>query len=101
MSARRTSEFLVEEILPEVRKGRMVILVDSAERENEGDLFVAAEKATPEAVNFMAAQARGLVSLALTEARMRELGLALITDDQVNSTRFQWPSRAMISSRLA
>ena len=65
----------------------MVILVDSAERENEGDLFVAAEKATPEAINFMATHARGLVSLALTEERMRELGLSLITDDQVNTTQ--------------
>ena len=99
MSAQRTSEFLVEEILPEVRKGRMVILVDSAERENEGDLFVAAEKATPEAINFMAAHARGLVSLALTEERMRELGLALITDDQVNTTRFQTAFATPIDAR--
>ncbi|HUX24144.1 MAG TPA: GTP cyclohydrolase II [Burkholderiales bacterium] len=83
-----TSEFIVEQMLPEVRKGRMLILVDDADRENEGDLFVAAERATPEAVNFMATHARGLVSLALTESRMRELGLALITDDQGNSTRF-------------
>ena len=58
MSAHRTSEFIVERVLPDVRKGRMVILVDSAERENEGDLFVAAEKATPEAIVFMATHAR-------------------------------------------
>ena len=80
MSSRnRTSEARVESLLPEVRKGRMVILVDSADRENEGDLFVAAERATPDAVNFMAVHARGLVSLALTEERVRELGLSLIT----------------------
>jgi 3,4-dihydroxy 2-butanone 4-phosphate synthase / GTP cyclohydrolase II len=85
---KQTSELIVERILPEVRRGRMVILVDSEERENEGDLFVAAEKATPETVNFMATHGRGLISLALTEARMRELGLALITDDQGNQTRF-------------
>ena len=84
----RTSEFIVEQILPDVRKGRMLILVDDEDRENEGDLFVAAERATPEAINFMAAHARGLVSLALTEARMRELGLSLIADDRGNSTRF-------------
>ena len=60
-----TSEFIVEQMLPEVRKGRMLILVDDADRENEGDLFVAAERATPEAINFMATHARGLVSLAL------------------------------------
>src|SRR4249919_306035 len=84
----KTSEYIVESILPEVRKGRMVIIVDDEDRENEGDLFVAAERATPEAINFMAAHGRGLVSLALTEERMRELGLALITDDTGNQTRF-------------
>ena len=84
----KTSEFIVEHILPDVRRGRMVILVDSEERENEGDLFVAAEKATPEAINFMASNGRGLISLALTEERMRQLGLSLITADQGNQTRF-------------
>jgi 3,4-dihydroxy 2-butanone 4-phosphate synthase/GTP cyclohydrolase II len=83
-----TSEFIVEQMLPEVRKGRILILVDDEDRENEGDLFVAAEKATPEVINFMATHARGLVSLALTEQRMRDLGLALITDEEGNSTRF-------------
>jgi 3,4-dihydroxy 2-butanone 4-phosphate synthase/GTP cyclohydrolase II len=85
---KKTSEYIIGHILPEVRKGRMVILVDSAERENEGDLFVAAERATPEAVNFMATHGRGLISLALTEERMRDLGLALITDDTGNQTKF-------------
>ena len=83
-----TSEFIVEQMLPEVRKGRMLILVDDEDRENEGDLFVAAERATPEAINFMAARARGLISLALTESRMHELGLALITDEQGNQSKF-------------
>ncbi len=83
-----TSEYVVEQILPEVRKGRMVILVDDEKRENEGDLFVAAERATPEAITFMAARGRGLISLALTEDRMRQLGLALITDDTGNQTKF-------------
>ena len=87
-AAHKTSEFIIEQILPEVRKGHMVILVDSEDRENEGDLFVAAERATPEAINFMATHGRGLISLALTEERMRELGLALITDDTGNQTRF-------------
>ncbi|MGH8664247.1 MAG: GTP cyclohydrolase II [Burkholderiales bacterium] len=85
---RQSSEQIVEAILPDVRKGRMVILVDDEDRENEGDLFVAAERATPEAINFMATEARGLVSLALTEQRMRALGLQLITDDTGNTTRF-------------
>jgi 3,4-dihydroxy 2-butanone 4-phosphate synthase/GTP cyclohydrolase II len=83
-----TSEYVVEQILPEVRKGRMVILVDDEKRENEGDLFVAAERATPEVITFMAAHGKGLVSLALTEDRMRQLGLALITDDTGNQTKF-------------
>lgn len=99
MGSRRTSEFMVERVLPEVRKGRMVILVDSADRENEGDLFVAAEKATPEAINFMVTHARGLVSLALTEGRMRELELSLITDDCVNNTKFQTAFATPIDAR--
>src|SRR5918996_876390 len=94
-----TSEFRVEALLPDVRKGRMVILVDSADRENEGDLFVAAEKATPDAINFMAVHARGLVSLALTEERMRTLGLSLITNDQLNTTKFQTAFATPIDAR--
>ncbi len=83
-----TSEYVVERILPRVRRGEMVILVDDERRENEGDLFVAADKATPEAINFMATHGRGLVSLALTGERLRQLGLALITDDTGNQTKF-------------
>ena len=97
--ARKTSEFIVEHILPDVRRGRMVILVDSEERENEGDLFVAAEKATAEAINFMAQHGRGLISLALTEERMRALGLALIADDQINTTKFQTAFATPIDAR--
>ncbi|HSQ03832.1 MAG TPA: GTP cyclohydrolase II [Burkholderiales bacterium] len=99
MSSAQTSEFIIEQILPDVRRGRMVILVDSAERENEGDLFLAAEKATPEAINFMATHGRGLISLALTEQRMRELGLALLADDQINTTRFQTAFATPIDAR--
>ena len=84
----QTSESIVEQLLPDVRAGRMLILVDDEDRENEGDLFVAAERATPDAINFMAAHARGLVSLALTEERMRELGLTLIADDSGNQSKF-------------
>ena len=88
--AKRAAELVVEQILPEVRKGRMVILIDDADRENEGDLFVAAERATPEAISFMANHARGLVSLALTETRMRELGLLKGTP-MTQATREQFP----------
>jgi 3,4-dihydroxy 2-butanone 4-phosphate synthase/GTP cyclohydrolase II len=66
----------------------MIILVDDEDRENEGDLFVAAERATAEAINFMATHARGLISLALTEQRMRELGLTLLADDSGNQSKF-------------
>ena len=58
-----------DDLLPRLRRGGMLILVDDERRENEGDLFVAADKATPEAINFMALHARGLISLALTEER--------------------------------
>ncbi|MFZ9563484.1 MAG: 3,4-dihydroxy-2-butanone-4-phosphate synthase, partial [Burkholderiales bacterium] len=81
-------DYIVEQILPAVRRGDMLILVDSEDRENEGDLYVAAERASPEAINFMATEGRGLVSLALTEDRLRTLGLSLITDDRGNQTKF-------------
>jgi 3,4-dihydroxy 2-butanone 4-phosphate synthase/GTP cyclohydrolase II len=99
MSTVKTSEYLVEQVLADVRKGRVVILVDSADRENEGDLFVAAEKATPEAIAFMATYGRGLVSLALTEERLRKLDLTLITDDRVNTTKFQTAFATPIDAR--
>ena len=66
------AERIVEALLPDVRKGRMVILVDDEDRENEGDLFIAAERATAEAINFMATEARGLVSLGSLHPRPRK-----------------------------
>ncbi len=68
----------VEEAIEEFRNGRMVILVDDEERENEGDLVIPAQFATPEAINFMAKFGRGLICLALTPERCRELGLELM-----------------------
>ncbi len=65
----------IESVLKDVRAGRMVIVTDDAERENEGDLLMAASKITPEAVNFMAKHGRGLICVPLTEARARQLGL--------------------------
>ena len=59
----------VEEAVEEIRQGRMIVLVDDEDRENEGDLTMAAEKVTPEAINFMATHGRGLICLALTEER--------------------------------
>ncbi len=69
----------IEEAIEEIRRGRMVIVCDGEDRENEGDLVMAAQFATPEAVNFMATHGRGLICLALTPERCEELGLNLMT----------------------
>jgi 3,4-dihydroxy 2-butanone 4-phosphate synthase/GTP cyclohydrolase II len=68
----------ITDIVADLRAGRMVVLVDEEERENEGDLVLAAELVTPEAINFMARHARGLVCLTLTEERCRHLNLPLM-----------------------
>src|SRR5215472_11432521 len=68
----------VPEAIEEVRAGRMIVIVDDEDRENEGDLTVAAEKVTPAAINFMARYGRGLICLALTEERADELRLPLM-----------------------
>lgn len=69
----------IEDIIEAFRNGEMVIITDDENRENEGDLVIAAAKATPEAVNFMAKYGRGLICVPLTEGRAKELGLELIT----------------------
>ena len=76
----------VSDIIAELRAGRMVILVDEEDRENEGDLVMAAEFVTPEAINFMVTHARGLVCLTLTEERCAQLGLAPMV--RANGTRY-------------
>ncbi len=75
----------VEEAVEEIRQGRQIVLVDDEDRENEGDLTMAAEKATPEAVNFMAKYGRGLVCLALTEERCEELNLPLMSPQNTSA----------------
>jgi 3,4-dihydroxy 2-butanone 4-phosphate synthase/GTP cyclohydrolase II len=77
----------VETALEAVRAGRLIIIVDDEDRENEGDLMVAAEKATPEIVNFMARHGRGLICLPLTRERLDELQLPLMVSE--NTARFQ------------
>jgi 3,4-dihydroxy 2-butanone 4-phosphate synthase/GTP cyclohydrolase II len=77
----------VETALDAVRAGRMIIIVDDEDRENEGDLMVAAEKVTPNVVNFMARHGRGLVCLPLTRERLEELQLPLMVNE--NTARFQ------------
>ncbi|MDX6644774.1 MAG: 3,4-dihydroxy 2-butanone 4-phosphate synthase / cyclohydrolase, partial [Miltoncostaeaceae bacterium] len=80
----------VEEAIEEVRAGRMVVVCDSEDRENEGDLVLAAQFATPEAVNFMARHGRGLICLALTEDRCEQLGLLPMVrrNESVHGTAF-------------
>jgi 3,4-dihydroxy 2-butanone 4-phosphate synthase/GTP cyclohydrolase II len=79
-----------QEIIEDLRAGRMVIIMDDEDRENEGDLVIAAEKTTPEAINFMAKYGRGLICLTLTKERCQQLRLPLMVnvDDQLESTNF-------------
>ena len=71
----------IPQIIDEIKAGRMVVLVDEEDRENEGDLVLAADFVTPEAINFMARYGRGLICLTLTEARCRQLDLPLMVPD--------------------
>ncbi len=75
----------IEEAIEEIRKGKMVILVDDEDRENEGDLTMAAEAITPEAINFMAKHGRGLICLSLTPERVEHLQLPMMTTDNTSS----------------
>ena len=69
----------IEEIIEDARNGKMFILVDDEERENEGDLVIPAQMATPDAINFMASNGKGLICLAMTQSRINELQLAPMT----------------------
>src|SRR6201984_1433357 len=68
----------IEEAIDDIRQGKMIVVVDDENRENEGDLTIAAQFVTPEAINFMAKEGRGLICLALTPDRCDELGLDLM-----------------------
>jgi 3,4-dihydroxy 2-butanone 4-phosphate synthase / GTP cyclohydrolase II len=70
----------IQEAIEDIRAGRMIVVVDDPDRENEGDLTIAAQFATPDAINFMATHARGLICLCLTEERADKLGLRPMTD---------------------
>jgi len=89
----------VEVAIAEIAAGRMVILVDDEDRENEGDLCMAAECATPEAVNFMARFGRGLVCLALTEDRLRQLRLSMMVPDHDNNSPYGTAFTVSIEAR--
>ncbi len=74
----------IEEAIEEIRHGRMVILMDDKDRENEGDLCMAAEKVTPAAINFMATHGRGLICLPLTEQRVKDLGISMMVTENTS-----------------
>ncbi len=75
----------IEEAIRDIKEGKMVILIDDEDRENEGDLCMAAEKVTPEAINFMAKYGRGLICLSLTPQRVEELKLPMMTEHNTSS----------------
>ena len=87
----------IEEIIEEARNGRMYILVDDEDRENEGDLIIPAQMATPDAVNFMATHGRGLICLAMTRQRVDALGLELMS--RKNRTRHETAFTVSIEAR--
>ena len=80
----------IEQAIEHIRDGRMIILVDDEDRENEGDIVVAAEKVTPESINFMAKYGRGLICLSLTEERLRQLDIPMMVGENTSlrSTAF-------------
>jgi len=87
----------IEEALEDIRQGKMVILVDDENRENEGDLTMAAEKVTPEAINFMTKYGRGLICLSLTEERLNELRIPMMVKE--NTSHFQTAFAVSIDAR--
>jgi 3,4-dihydroxy 2-butanone 4-phosphate synthase/GTP cyclohydrolase II len=89
----------VEAALEEIAAGRMVILVDDADRENEGDLCMAAEKVTPESINFMARYGRGLICLSLTEEKLESLHLGMMVPDYENNSGFGTAFTVSIEAR--
>ena len=87
----------IEDALVDVGQGKMIVIVDDEDRENEGDLMIAAEQVTPEIINFMAKFGRGLICLTLTESRTRNLGLNMMVDD--NQSTFETPFTVSIDAR--
>lgn len=87
----------IEEIIEDIRKGEMIILVDDEDRENEGDLVIAAAKSTPDAINFMIKNGGGLICLALTRERVEELKLPAMVED--NSSRYGTAFTVSIGAR--
>ena len=89
----------IEEAIADIRDGKMVILVDDEDRENEGDLCMAAEAVTPEAINFMATHGRGLICLALTESQLEKLHLGMMVPDYENTAAYGTAFTVSIEAR--
>lgn len=80
------SEFnTIEEALEDIKRGRMIVVIDDEDRENEGDLLMAAEKVTPEAINFMAMYGRGLICMPITQDRLKELGIPSMVEHNTDA----------------
>ena len=88
----------IEDALEDIRQGKMVILVDDEDRENEGDLTMAAEKVTPEAINFMTKHGRGLICLSMIEEKINQLRLPMMVSE--NTSRFQTAFTVSIDGRV-
>jgi 3,4-dihydroxy 2-butanone 4-phosphate synthase / GTP cyclohydrolase II len=98
MEVRELSAFAtIEDAIEDIRRGKLVVVVDAADRENEGDLTIAAQFATPEAINFMTKEARGLICLCLTEERCDALGLRQMTEQ--NETPYRTAFTVSIEAR--
>src|SRR6201747_2034362 len=97
MTAVRSPFATIEAAIEDIRQGRMVVVCDDEDRENEGDLTMAAQFVTPEAINFMAKEGRGLICLTLTPERCDELGLDLMAAK--NESPFETPFTVSIEAR--
>ncbi len=99
LSPEELQEFLspIEDVIEDARNGRMFILVDDEDRENEGDLIIPAQMATPDAINFMAKHGRGLICLSMTGKRIKELGIPLMASN--NQERHQTAFTVSIEAR--
>ncbi len=102
MKKQKVESHLIERVekgIAEIRAGKMVILVDDADRENEGDLCMAAELTTPEAINFMAKHGRGLICLTLTDEYIRRLQLPMMVEQRANESQFGTAFTVSIEAR--
>src|SRR5712691_8823703 len=97
--ARETFQFdAIDDVVSDIAKGRIVIVTDDADRENEGDLVMAAEKVTPDAVNFMAKHGRGLICVPTTESRLKALGIGRMV--QENRENFKTDFMVSVDARV-